>query len=338
MPPQFIESFLVFGFWIGYYLLFLAFLKRHMQSENSKRKMLRGSRGDESTAGDKGLDKVRIHGPNKADLSSSAHHNSQFASQSKTLRSTDSNATITERTRTFQKVDLFCPHPFLLAQQAKLAANPKPAASVVGASPDTLLSTTAFPRAVIQPAPRPAPRLRVATAAAPSQEFTTQIRRLLDLIQDMRPEELAPLAMSFLPVLVEVGRNLDHLRLNGRHMVTLGILARIILSQVPRDIRSEPAFSLDALKGLIERIENQRRPSPASSTPTATIPPAFSNTDTSPSITTPANSPALPNNPDASRASQPLNASASVNDAEAASDRRSWRHSISQRLRLPYMR
>ncbi|KAG8714939.1 hypothetical protein FRC08_011220 [Ceratobasidium sp. 394] len=315
MASQFIESFVVFGFWIGYYLFFLAFLKRHMQSVNSKQGMLRDSGVDVGVVRDKGLDKNDL------------------------LASTDSSATITERTRRFQKVDLFCPHPFLLAQQAKLATAPKPVEQAVSASPDTLLSTTAFPRAVVHPVPRPAPRLRVAVhpRTAPSQEFVTEIRRLLDLIQDMRREELAPLAMSFIPVLVEIGRNLNHLRLNGRHMVTLGILARIIMSQVPRNLRSEPAFSQDGLRALIERIENLRRPSPSLSVPAATLSPTFSNADTSPSVTTPSNSPAFPNT-ETSRAPAPLNTSTNSANTQQTSDRRSWRHSISQRLRLPYMR
>ncbi|KAG9095387.1 hypothetical protein FS749_010545 [Ceratobasidium sp. UAMH 11750] len=272
-------------------------------------------------------------------LCSSAHPESRFTPQNDLLASTDSSATITERTRRFQKVDLFCPHPFLLAQQAKLAAAPKLVEQAVSASPDTLLSTTAFPRAVVHPVPRPAPRLRVAVhpRTAPSQEFVTEIRRLLDLIQDMRREELAPLAMSFIPVLVEIGRNLNHLRLNGRHMVTLGILARIIMSQVPRDLRSEPAFTRDGLRALIERIENLRRPSATLSAPTATLSPTFSNADTSPSVTTPSNSPAFPNT-ETSRAPAPLNTSTNSANTQQTSDRRSWRHSISQRLRLPYMR
>jgi len=312
---SFIESFLVFGVWIGYNLLCLAFLNRYMRSMSSKPKTLRGLRVDESTVGDKGLDK------------------------NTPLASTDSSATITERTRTFRKVDLFCPHPFLLAQQAKLAPNPKPTENVIKASSSTLLSTTAFPRTAVHPAPRPAPQLRVAIATAPSREFTTQIRRLLDLIQDMRPEELAPLTMLFIPVIVEVGRNLNHLRFNVRHMVTLGILTRMIVSQVPRNIRSEPSFSQDGLRELIERIENQRRPSPLMGAPTATTSPAFPNTDATPSITTSGNSLALPNNPETPRALRPSNASTdSVDNTEAVSDRRSWRHSISQRLRLPYMR
>ncbi|KAG8712884.1 hypothetical protein FRC08_013965 [Ceratobasidium sp. 394] len=315
MASQFIESFVVFGFWIGYYWIFLAFLKRHMQSVNSKQRMLRDSGVDVGVVRDKGLDKNDL------------------------LASTDSSATITQRTRRFQKVDLFCPHPFLLAQQAKLATTPKPVEQAISASPDTLLSTTAFPRAVVHPVPRPAPRLRVAVIprTAPSREFVTEIRRLLDLIQDMRREELAPLAMSFIPVLVEIGRNLNHLRLNGRHMVTLGILARIIMSQVPRDLRSEPAFTQDGLRALIGRIENLRRPSATLSAPTATLSPTFSNADTSPSVTTPSNSPAFPNT-ETSRAPAPLNTSTNSANAQQTSDRRSWRHSISQRLRLPYMR
>ncbi|KAG8791536.1 hypothetical protein FRC12_008908 [Ceratobasidium sp. 428] len=257
--------------------------------------------------------------------------------KSKSLPCIDSNATITEKTRTFTKVDLFCPHPFLLAQQTKSTQKSKPVQDFFTASPDELLSTTAFPRATIRSPPRPAPQLRVTTVPAPPREFATQIRRLLDLIQDMRPEELAPLVMQFVPVLMEVRRNMSHLRLNGRHMVVLGILARIVISNVPQTIRERPTFSQDGLRELIHCIENIRLASPALSTPTMTSP-ASSSTDTS-SIATPANSPALPNNPETSSNSQLLNPpSGFADNPDPALGRRTWRHSISQRFRIPYMR
>jgi hypothetical protein len=129
--------------------------------------------------------------------------------------SIDSSATITEKT--FHKVDLFCPHPFLRAQQAKVSSQPKSKSKAFVRNPEPLLSTTAFRRTPPRVPATPRPRSGLATATL--VDFRAQFCILLGLTKDMQPQEFAPLARLFVPVLMEVRRNLNHLRLNGAQMV-----------------------------------------------------------------------------------------------------------------------
>lgn len=181
------------------------------------------------------------------------------------LSSTDSNATITaDRPRQWRAVDLFCPHPHLLALARTSKPAPRPVLSQLLDNPG-LLSTTAFriprptqplritqplwptqplrpninasrarlPPLPPQPQPSPQPQPR-----RPAPEFRSQVITLLELWRDVPPSQYHLYAARLRPVMSTIFQMyLDReLELTHEELAEVRTLGRTILehSRGPR--------------------------------------------------------------------------------------------------------
>ncbi|QRV82495.1 hypothetical protein RhiJN_10510 [Ceratobasidium sp. AG-Ba] len=95
---------------------------------------------------------------------------------------------------------------------------------------------------------------------SPPEDLLALIHRILDLVEDIRPSEISALAPFFACMFWQIRRYYRLLRLNGRQMVIMSMIARITSDRFPPGTRPDVVLeSQDTLRGLITRLEHRRR-------------------------------------------------------------------------------
>ncbi|QRV96432.1 hypothetical protein RhiJN_24450 [Ceratobasidium sp. AG-Ba] len=95
---------------------------------------------------------------------------------------------------------------------------------------------------------------------SPPEDLLALIHRILDLVEDIRPSEISALAPFFACMFWQIRRYYRLLRLNGRQMVIMSMIARITSDRFPPGTRPDVVLeSQDTLRGLITHLEHRRR-------------------------------------------------------------------------------